>query len=322
MVSRSADPYFNLALEEYFLRQGDKEFFILWQSDPAVVVGKHQNALAEVNYRFLREKNIHLARRLSGGGTVFHGPGNLNFSFIMNGETGKLVDFNRFISPVIQYLHTLGIKAYHGPANGIMVNGSKISGNAEHVHKNRILHHGTLLFNADLSILREAIRVTPGKYVDKAVQSNRTGVINLADILSGPPDPVAFRNSFMEYIRDNFNGSHFQPDEKDLVAIRELAISKYHAREWILGWSPDYAFRGQADFPAGSLEISLKTHRGIIRECTLVSDQVPADSMIRLRNRLMGISHDADSLISVIRESGITECSSEECLQDAVYGFF
>ncbi len=108
LISTNRDIYFNLALEEYLLMNGADEYFVLWQSEPAVVVGKHQNTLAEMNYRFVSENGIQVARRLSGGGTVYHDQGNLNFTYISNGEPGRLVDFKRFIEPVIDFLGTIG----------------------------------------------------------------------------------------------------------------------------------------------------------------------------------------------------------------------
>ncbi len=151
--SPSRDPYFNLAAEEYLLKQSTDDVFMLWQSSPVVVSGKHQNVYAEMNYRYIREKGILVARRLTGGGTVYHDPGNINFSFIRQGEAGKMVDFTGFIEPVIRFVNSLGVHASQGPKHEIMVNGKKISGNAEHVFKNRVLHHGTLLFDAALDEL-------------------------------------------------------------------------------------------------------------------------------------------------------------------------
>ena len=114
ILTDSKDIFYNLAAEEFLLKNEEDNFFMLWQSDPTVVVGKHQNTMAEVNYPFIREKKIVVARRLSGGGTVYHGPGNLNFTFIMNGEKGKLVDFKKYFTPVIEFLHTKNIPAKAG----------------------------------------------------------------------------------------------------------------------------------------------------------------------------------------------------------------
>jgi len=175
ILSRSRNVFFNLAVEEYLLKQKTDDVFMLWQSGISVVVGKHQNTYAEINHAYIREHQIPVVRRLSGGGAVFHGPGNLNFTFIQNGEPGKMVNFRKFVTPVIEYLKTLGLSAEIGTQNEILIGGVKISGNAEHIFKKRVLHHGTLLFNVDLSMLKEAIKVVPERYIGKAVQSNRSG---------------------------------------------------------------------------------------------------------------------------------------------------
>src|SRR4030042_3173441 len=158
IYSRNNDPYYNLATEEYFLRQGEDDIFMLSRSNPSVIVGKHQNTLAEINYKFAIKNNIQVARRLTGGGTVYQDMGNVNFSFIRQGEPGKLVNFGNFIAPIVSFLQAIGIEAYQGIKNEIMAYGRKISGNAEHVYKNRVLHHGTLLFNTNLNSLSESLK--------------------------------------------------------------------------------------------------------------------------------------------------------------------
>jgi lipoate-protein ligase A len=319
--SQNRDPFFNLALEEYLLKNEEQDVFMLWQSIPAVVVGKHQNVLAEINLRFVREHGIQLARRLSGGGAVFHGPGNLNFTWIWKGETGKLVDFSRFVQPVIQFLDTLGIKAEQGRGNEILVNGKKISGNAEHVYKNRVLHHGTMLFNADLGQLRESLRVIPGRYVDKAVQSKRSQVTNLAEYLPEAMDMDEFGSLFLHYIMVRFKGIEYNPDDESLKDVHELSKLKYQAWEWVYGWSPDYEFRGKVRFQEGNIRIYLKVHRGYIVDCTLESEEFPEIALGRLRDRLIASRHETDEMMVRLRESDITGCISLNCLQEAVYEF-
>ncbi len=180
---KNQDPYFCLAAEEYFLKNFREDIFMLWQSEDTIVVGKHQNALGEINYRFVREKGIQVARRISGGGTVFHDSGNVNFTFIKNVKGPSEISFKIFTTPVVEALAQLGVTATTSGRNDLLINGFKISGNAEHVFKNRVLHHGTLLFNSDLENLGQAIKVIPGKYESKAVQSNRSPVANISSFL-------------------------------------------------------------------------------------------------------------------------------------------
>lgn len=320
--SKNRDPYFNLAAEEYLLRQTEDDVFLLWQSNPVVVIGKHQNALAEVNYRFVRSHGIRVARRLTGGGAVYHDEGNLNFSFIRQGEPGKLVDFGSFIEPIISFLKTMGIEAHRGSKNEILVNDKKISGNAEHVYKNRVLHHGTLLYNSDLGILRESIKRSSGRYVDKAVQSNRSSVMNLADCLGTAMGITDFQKALFENVMNNRRGQLFIPDEKLLTAIQQLANEKFNTWAWIFGWSPDYEFENS--WQSGNLDIaiSLRTHRGIITGCTLKSTIIPLHTVAMLSERLTGIAHEESQLRRALEPLTINSVLGHRELDDLVLSFF
>jgi len=158
LTLQSSEPYLYLATEEYLLKNTGEEFCILAVNSPSVIIGKHQSPHREVNTEYVEKHNIPLIRRISGGGTVFHDEGNLNFSFIRNCEPGHQVDFRLHTKPVIDFLSSLGIDAKFEGKNDLKVNGLKISGNAEHVHRNRVLHHGTLLFSSDMEMLRSSLR--------------------------------------------------------------------------------------------------------------------------------------------------------------------
>lgn len=244
ILSSYSDIFFHLAAEEYLLKHQDEDIVMIWQSEKAVVVGKHQNTMNEINYSFIREKNIPVARRLSGGGTVYHGPGNLNFTFIMNGEKGKLVDFKRYVSLIREFLHEKGILADIGTKNDLLVNGLKISGNAEHVFKTRVLHHGTLLYNADLDILNETIKVVPGKYIDKAVQSNRSRVANVQSFMKHDLSVETFAQELFDFLLKKFNvAKSYSFDPAELEAITKLRNEKYSTWEWNFGYSPSFEMK-------------------------------------------------------------------------------
>ncbi|HPX06156.1 MAG TPA: lipoate--protein ligase family protein, partial [Tenuifilaceae bacterium] len=196
----NTDPQFNLAAEEHVLKSFTDDVFMLWRNEPSVIVGKHQNTLAEINLDFIREKQVKVVRRLSGGGAVFHDLGNLNFTFIMNGDEGNLVDFRKFTKPILDVLLKLGIEAKFEGRNDLTIEGKKFSGNAEHVYKNRVLHHGTLLFSSQMADLSEALKVNPLKYQDKAVKSVRSRVTNISEHLKQQMDVEAFRDLIMQHI--------------------------------------------------------------------------------------------------------------------------
>jgi lipoate---protein ligase len=315
------DPYYNLAAEEYLLKGSGEEVFMLWQSDPAVVVGKHQNTLAEVNYPFIRDNNIRVARRLTGGGTVYHDRGNINFTFVRQGEPGRLVDFGSFIAPVIGFLKSLGIDATRGQKNEIMVDGKKISGNAEHVYRNRVLHHGTLLYNTNLEHLRESL-IPGGRYKDKAVQSNRSSVMNLSERFLPGMATEKFIDRFMHYIRENFQGIPFEPGLMEQQAIQNLALEKYRSWDWVYGWSPDYTFEGEYNSCHHKMKITLAVHRGLIRHCTLQSATMQQQSLDDTAGRLKGVPHDENSIMKTISQGDLGKIIRGKELEGLVLSFF
>jgi lipoate-protein ligase A len=172
------DPYYNIAAEEYLLKTATTDTFMIWRNEPSVVVGKHQNALREINHDYIQSLNLPVIRRISGGGTVYHDPGNINFSFIYTGRKDNLVDFRHFTEPVIRFLQNSGLNAGFEGKNNIMVNGLKVSGNSAHIFRQKVLHHGTLLFNTDLDKLEKAISGGEKRFTDKAVRSVHAEVTN------------------------------------------------------------------------------------------------------------------------------------------------
>lgn len=262
---KNTDPYFNLAAEEYLLKNFAEDVFMLWQSDSAIVVGKHQNALAEINHRYVHENGIKVARRLSGGGTVFHDPGNLNFTFIKNVGQIDQVNFKIFTQPIVEVLKKLGLDAYTSGRNDLLLNGKKISGNAEHVYKKRVLHHGTLLFNSQLQKLKNALKVDLSRFDDKAVQSNRSEVANIVDFLGEPMMVEEFASFVFTGIKAGFPEAEvFQFSEKDKKAIKQLRDEKYATWDWIYGYSPKYNYKNQTGSGAGMVSCSLQVSKGKI----------------------------------------------------------
>jgi lipoate-protein ligase A len=302
----STDPYFNLAAEEYFLKNFQEDFFMLWRSRPSVVVGKHQNALAEINHEFVHKNQIPVARRLSGGGTVFHDPGNVNFTFIRNVANISEVNFKVFTVPVIEALRKLGVEAYTTGRNDLLIDGKKISGNAEHVHKNRVLHHGTLLFDSHLDALKGALKVDLSRFEDKAVQSNRSEVTNIANYLPNPNSVEEFTNFLFGEISRNYSEFQvYEPTPEDLEAIQKLSIEKYQTWDWIFGYSPRYRFTNKLETENGEIQVSLLVEKGRITEVGF-SGAISSEKASKMADALVGCKHDFEdvkkSVLSIFPE--------------------
>ena len=244
IIAETDDVYFNLATEEYLLHNFDQDIVFLYINSDAVVLGKHQNAFNECRITKCRENGVAVARRLSGGGTVYHGDGNINFCFIRNGEaTDKLIDFKKHLKPVQAFLHSKGLPSEYSGRNDLLLHEKKISGNAEHVYKrkNRVIHHGTLLFNADLGRLNESIALK--KRVDfktHAVQSVRSVVANIQDYLVQPETMDSFYEDLGQFLGDYFLATEYRLSAIDHRNINDLVQEKFGTWDWNFGYSPSF----------------------------------------------------------------------------------
>jgi len=288
------DPYFNIAAEEYLLKQVKEDCFMLWVNEPSIIIGKHQNAFAEINRSYVKKNDIPVIRRITGGGTVFHDPGNLNFSFISRGEREKLVDFRRFTQPIIDFLNSLGIPARFEGKNDIRVNGFKISGNAEHVYKDRVLHHGTLLYSAQLGRLNKAIKGEEKYFKDKAVRSLRSTVANISDFLTQPLQIDPFRQGIIDFIKgQHSNLKTVSLSQNDTTEINLLVKEKYKTWAWNYGYSPKFSFERSFIFNTQFIQVTCIVQNGIITD---IHADGPGAKNLPLHS-LTGLKFDEDFLI-------------------------
>ncbi|MDD3877941.1 MAG: biotin/lipoate A/B protein ligase family protein [Bacteroidales bacterium] len=301
------DAYYNLSLEEYFFKEKpDEDFIILYINEPSIIIGKHQNAYAEINYLFAKRHNIKIVRRLSGGGTVYHDDGNVNFTFIKNVRDGFAVNFKSFLQPVCEILKEIGLDAVIGSKNEILIDGFKISGNAEHVFKNRMLHHGTLLFSSNLELLKKAIHGKINSYKSKSVQSNRSTVANIVDLMSNKISIDDFIQNFLSGLIYRMPGiKPYTLTKFDIESINKLAEEKYKKWDWNYAYSPDYEFENQIEHFDHNIHIQLGVKKGFINFCNF--------SVRNLNNHtnynyepfqiaIKGKRHKEDDLFSVIKK--------------------
>jgi lipoate---protein ligase len=272
IVSDNTDIYFNLAAEDYLLHHTDKDILMLWRSKNAVVCGKHQNLCAEINYGYCKQNNIDISRRLTGGGTVYHDLGNINFSFIKTIDSGLeyAVDYRRFLDPIKAALLAMGVPTDYSLRNDLLLHGKKISGNAEHVlqQKKRVLHHGTLLFNSHLKTLGQTLH-SNGHYIDKAVRSVRSEVTNIADHYLQQQSPNEFMNLLVEYFTNQKHTNRYVLNLDDENQIQQLMANKYVLQDWIMGYSPNYVLKKSEDLAGKTIEIELEVKKGMITHLSL-----------------------------------------------------
>jgi lipoate-protein ligase A len=311
--SETHDPSFNLAAEEYLLQNRKEDFLILSINDPCVIIGKHQVIHMEVNTKFIEEKKIPVIRRISGGGTVFHDRGNLNYAFIKQSVAGKQVDFRLYTQPVIDFLSSAGVTAVFEGKNDLTVDGLKISGNAEHVFRERVLHHGTLLFNASLDDLRQSLKAKTDNYSTRAVESNRTSVTNLQERLKNITNIDAFRDSMLNYYLHNISDIQtYSMTKEERAAVCLLAESKYKSWEWNYAYGPPYTFNNWFEVEGKSCQCRLTVKDGIIWECNIEGNE----KMKAAGKKLIGCRHMYSDVLKKFRSENIL------VTEDEVFKFF
>ncbi len=296
IIRQQTDPYFNLAAEEYAMNALDGDCFMLWRNAPAVIVGRHQNTLAEIDANFVRARAIPVVRRLSGGGAVFHDLGNLNYTFIVADSRAR-IDFRRFSQPILDALRDMGVPARFEGRNDLTIDGRKFSGNAECVSGGRLLHHGTLLFAARMTDLSAALRPDPAKFAGKAVKSVRGRVTNISDHLPEPMTVLAFRDRLMAHVMATTPGAKpYGFTAADVAAIERLRDEKYATWEWNYGHSPAYNFRKSARTPGGTLEVALDVRGGVIAAARFYGDFFNRRDPAEVAAALAGAPHHRDAL--------------------------
>ena len=306
--SRNTDPSYNLALEQYVFDSLDRgrNYFMLWQNHNSIIVGKHQNTIAEINNSFVNAHNISVVRRLSGGGAVYHDMGNLNFTFI-TGAKDNTINFADFCLPVQKALVSFGVPAVISGRNDITVDGKKVSGNAQYVKQGRVMHHGTLLYDCDLDTLCEALNVTDDKIESKSIKSVRSRVANIRPYMKNDMSLNDFWSALKNNLFSAFNMSEYPlcaEDETEVEKIKERLYSKW---SWNYGESPAFNVRKTRRIEGcGKLEILLDVEKGgIIKNIVFFGDFFGSDDPSDLALRLTGHHYEYNELEKLLNEIDI-----------------
>lgn len=303
------DPYFNLAAEQYLLDTKQGESFMLWRNSDAVIIGKNQNAYAELNLDFVEKNGIKVVRRLTGGGAVFHDLGNVNFSFIVPAGENATLDFARFTAPVIEALEALGVENVSlSGRNDIMICDSKISGNAQSSYNGKTLHHGTLLFSSNLTSLAGALRVDPEKIRSKGIKSVRNRVGNISEHLKTRMSAEEFMAYLEEYIAKRTGAAIVELSAEDKKNIQRLADEKYSTWDWNFGRSKEFVTEKSKRYPFGGVRVSISAENGTISRAMISGDFFGVEDVSLVEAALVGARYDREALTRRIDPDLLGRC--------------
>lgn len=302
ILNESLDPRYNLALEEYVLKElpTKEDFIFLWQNANSVIIGRNQNTIEEVNAQYVKEQNVSVVRRITGGGAVYHDMGNLNFSFVTNTTQDNINNYRKFTDPVIQALKSYGVPAEFGGRNDILVEGMKVSGNAQSYHKHRFLHHGTILVDADLTMLGKILKPKPDKVESKGIKSVRARVTNIKPYLKAPVPMKEFKERLLRYLlgSDNIKPYIYTLTAQDQKRIQALVDTKYSRWEWNYGESPAFTIEKYGRYEGGGITFRLQVIDGKVTQAKIYGDFLGTKDIAELEAALKGLNFNAEAFKS------------------------
>ncbi|MGZ9413667.1 lipoate--protein ligase [Mycoplasma sp. 480] len=298
-ISKNYSPFYNLVLEEIMTKDesNTEDIIFLYQHENAVIIGRNQNAYKEVKFDVLEKENIELYRRLSGGGAVYHDLGNLNFSFITTNKTER--SYTKFLEPVLEFLHTLNLNAEFKGRNDLVVNGFKFSGNAQFIYKNKIVHHGTMLFDANLSKLSNVLNPSKLKMESKGINSAKQRVTNLLEQLENKISINEFIDKFALFLKEKYNGTIEEIPSKYLEQMESIKSIR-SSNDWVLGKNPEFSFFSEKKTEGGILQISANIKENKINSIKFEGDFLAKVGIEEVESKLINQSFEKETIIKIL----------------------
>lgn len=318
----SNNPWYNLAFEEFCFRNlpNEEDYVILWINGPAIIVGKNQNTIEEISPEYVREHDIKIVRRVTGGGAVYHDLGNLNFSIITTVKGAEKIDFGKINIPVLKSLEKLGINAELSGRNDLTLDRKKFSGIAQSVWKKRVLNHGTILFDTDLTVLSSALNVKKDKIESKGVKSVKSRVTNIRPYLTEDVDIITFKDLLLQNI---FSYEELEPveyvlSEEQKEEINNLYKEKYSTWDWNYGESPDFDYKNYKRYPFGSIEVRLQIKNGIIEDSKIYGDFFGTEDVTLLQEKLNGQKYDRETMEELLKNEELEKYFGNITLEEFI----
>ena len=310
IVNNSHNPAYNVALEAYAFREllAEDELFILWINEPTIVIGKHQNAIEEINKTYTDEHGIHVVRRLSGGGAVYHDLNNLNYTIISNKSQEGAFDFQTFSQPVIETLADLGVTATFTGRNDLEIDGKKFCGNAQAYYKGRMMHHGCLLFDVDMTVLSNALQVSKDKIESKGVKSVRARVTNILDELPEKMTVEAFSNQLLNKMKETYpDMTEYVLSDDELQKIQALADQQFATWDWTYGKAPEYTIKRSVRYPAGKITTYTNVEKSVIKGIKIYGDFFGIKDVADIEQTLIGLRYEYPDVLAKLQTIDTTQ---------------
>lgn len=297
------DARINLAVEEFILKHlnvDEEDYFLFYINAPSIIVGKNQNTNEEVNLKYVEENGIHVVRRLSGGGAVYHDEGNLNFSFLTRDDGDSFNNYKKFTEPVVAALHKLGVEAQLSGRNDIHVGERKISGNAQFTTRGRMFSHGTLMLDSNIEEVVNALVVSEEKMRSKGIKSVRSRVANITEFLEAPMSMEEFVDHLLDSIYAGKEIERYTLTDADWEKVHAISAERYGNWDWNFGKSPKFDVVQKRRFPIGTIDFRLNVKNGVIDEAKIYGDFFGVEDASEIAAALIGVKYDRSSLRDVL----------------------
>ncbi len=311
--SHSNDTYYNLSFEEYIFKNlplEEDEYVYLWINEPSIIVGTNQNVYNEINEEYVNEKNLKVARRITGGGAVYHDFGNLNFSFVTKTKGSDQIDFKKYYIPIVNALKAIGIDAELSGRNDITIDGKKCIGSSQSIYKNRVLSNGCILFDVKMSELAEALKVRKEKLEDKGVKSVKARVTNIKPYLNNEEMTAEdFKEILKQEIFKQFNEEpkEYIMNQEDLDGVKYIYNTRFSLKEWNYGRNPKTEKHIYKKLPAGGIELSYNIKHGKIDSLIIQGDFFGKGDVKDIEALLRQTKYQKQDIIDRLKDVDMTQ---------------